>query len=793
MNYELTKSNLKIAWRNLMKYRLQTLISILSLAVGMVCFSLSALWLHYEKSYDTHWPDAENIYVVRPYYAGGSVYTETERETGDQTSYSMGIRLKTEFPEIDDVCRLSKGSYLEMENEEIFGLEVDSSFCDFFGIKVLEGRSKIHLAEDEVAITPSLAQKLFPKGNAVGQILKGTDYAGEHEYKIVAIVEDEQGRSHEIYYMYLKGLNRERMNTDNFLWLNSYIRVTPDKVQPLKEKLSKFSWRDLEGDQTLLVPLTELRSEGSNRIGIVRWEYLRLFVLLSAIVIGCGLFNYLSMLITHVRIRRRELLLRYVHGAHRSQLVMLVLTETCLILLISSLLAGGGILLLKERFSVMSRIQEQELFVRWFFVFGLVIGLLSLLLTALIVWLSSRRQLSQQIGCQSQHLHSSWGRRTNLFLQLSVGLCTLLCAITMQRQLHYLLYSTDMGLNRHNLGIFINVDYMNEEAYKLNPAVKAEVEALPEIKTVFFGYDYPQAGHAMYLNQIDVHTDEINERLQGGYVNEAYASAIGMQLVDGELLNDNDLDKILLTESAVRKLGLKDPIGKTLSCEFFFVEKKMMTVKGIIQDMYSLSPLLPPDAIAFTLQPSFDSERWKEATSCNRPYYVFQYEEGTDWNALRKKLETVFEKHGFKGGINNIEQQYDACFVSEHALMLVLNIVTVISIMLSVFGIFSTLSLALQRRRKEIALRKIHGAKVRDIFRLFLGEYVWLLLGAAVVAFPVGFYLMRLWLSQYIRQVPFAWWLCPAILLGMATLILLTVFWQIWRAAKANAAEVIKE
>lgn len=784
--------NLKIAWRNLLKYRLQSCISIFSLAVGMVCFSLSALWLHYEKSYDRHWPEAENIYVVRPHYAGESVYTETERETNDLTSYSMGLRLKAEFPEIDDICQAYNGAYLEMESDEIYGLEVDSLFCDFFGIKVLEGRSKVHLAEDEVAITPTLAQKLFPEGNAIGQTLRGKDYDGEHEYKIVAIVEDEKGRSHETFYMYLRGLDRERINTDNYLWLKTYIRVAPDKLQPLKEKLNKFSWRDLEDDQTLLVPLTELRSEGSNLIGIVRWEYLRLFVLLSAIVIGCGLFNYLSMLITHVRIRRRELLLRYVHGAHRSQLVMLVLTETGIILFFSALLAGGCILSLKERFSVMSRIQEQDLIVRWFLVFGLAIGILSLLLTALIVWLSSLRKLSQQLGRQSLHPHNSWGHRTNLFVQLSVSLCTLLCAITMQRQLHYLLYSTDMGLNRHNLGFFFNDDYMDENASKLNPAVKAEVEALPEIKVVFFGYDYPRAGHAMYLNQIDVYTDETIERLQGGYVNEAYASAIGMQLVEGELLNDNDYDKILLSESAVRKLGLTDPIGKTLTCEFFYVEKRTMTVKGIIKDMYSLSPLLPPDAIAFTLQPSLDSEWWKKATSYNRPFYVFQYEEGTDWNALCNKLEKIFQKHGFKGGINNMEQLYDACFVSEHALMLVLNIVTAISIMLSAFGIFSTLSLALQRRRKEIALRKVHGAKVMDIFRLFLSEYVWLLLGAAVVAFPIGYYLMHQWLSHYVRQVPFTWWLCPAILMGMAALILLTVFWQIWRAARENPADVMK-
>ena len=106
---------------------------------------------------------------------------------------------------------------------------------------------------------------------------------------------------------------------------------------------------------------------------------------------------------------------------------------------------------------------------------------------------------------------------------------------------------------------------------------------------------------------------------------------------------------------------------------------------------------------------------------------------------------------------------------------------------------FSIVSLACERRRKEVALRKIHGAGTWDIYRLFLREYMGMLIIGGIIAFPVGYYLMHQWQMQYVRQAPIPLWLYPAILVAMALLILVTIFWQIRKVAKVEAEVVLKE
>ena len=102
------------------------------------------------------------------------------------------------------------------------------------------------------------------------------------------------------------------------------------------------------------------------------------------------------------------------------------------------------------------------------------------------------------------------------------------------------------------------------------------------------------------------------------------------------------------------------------------------------------------------------------------------------------------------------------------------------------------ITLSCERRRKEVAIRKVNGARVGDILGLFAREYLLLLAAAAVIAFPVGYVLMKRWLESYVEQTPLSWWLYAVIFLGMALLVALCIGWRVWRAANENPAEVVK-
>ena len=172
------------------------------------------------------------------------------------------------------------------------------------------------------------------------------------------------------------------------------------------------------------------------------------------------------------------------------------------------------------------------------------------------------------------------------------------------------------------------------------------------------------------------------------------------------------------------------------------------------------------------------------------------WKEGTDIETLKKKIEGLGDKlyPGEEVGayIDVAEEKYDEYLQSEHTLSRLLMLVTSVCVFIAIFGIFSMVSLACERRRKEIAIRKVHGAKSRTIAQMFLREYIYMLLAAAIIAFPIGYYLMHQWLMQYAKQAPVYWWIYPAILLAMALLIALTIYWQIRKAAGENPADVMK-
>ena len=129
---------------------------------------------------------------------------------------------------------------------------------------------------------------------------------------------------------------------------------------------------------------------------------------------------------------------------------------------------------------------------------------------------------------------------------------------------------------------------------------------------------------------------------------------------------------------------------------------------------------------------------------------------------------------------------------SETNLMLILGIITLVCILVAIFGVYSIVTLACAQRRKEIALRKIHGATLRDILSIFIKEYGLIVLAASAVAFPIGYIIMKQWVAQYVKHAPIAWWVYVSIFLAIVLLIALSVGSRVWRTVRENPAEVVK-
>jgi ABC-type antimicrobial peptide transport system permease subunit len=227
-------------------------------------------------------------------------------------------------------------------------------------------------------------------------------------------------------------------------------------------------------------------------------------------------------------------------------------------------------------------------------------------------------------------------------------------------------------------------------------------------------------------------------------------------------------------------MGMINPVGKKISD---------YTITGVLKDFYAMPPTLPIEPMMFIAE--------ENHISFYGTILVVKYKEGA-WNELKQQVDSICAPFipfpGFPTSyrLQNVEEEYDKALVSEYMLIRLLGITSLTCVLIAMFGVFSLVSLSCEQRRKEIAIRKVNGAKIRDILALFAREYLLILVAAAVVAFPVGYVLMKRWLQSYVQQTPISWWLYVAIFAAVALLIAVCIGWRVWRAARSNPADAVK-
>ncbi|WP_290233123.1 ABC transporter permease [Bacteroides acidifaciens] len=769
------KHYLKVAFRNLMKYKTQSLVSIIGLAVGFTCFALSALWIRYEMTYDDFHEGADRIYL-----AGSSF-----RLYGDGFNYNsssfLADYLAKNCPEVEKVCCIYYDwDEKKIKNEDtefsVRRIEVDSSFISMFNIKVLDGDNHLQLKKDEIAITENTAERIFEKESPIGKHLIFEE--NNEEKTIVAIVKSWEGHSlfsFDIllpFYDASPNWGRQRCQT--------LFRTYPNcDMKALQQRLSEHEVQQ-EGHKypisTPIALLSTLRSTHPREDVNVKLDHIRLFACISGLVIICGICNYLTMLVTRIRMRRRELALRKVNGSSNRGLLTLLLTELVLLLLLSS---GVGLVLIElilPTFKRLSQIDEStsffyiEVFVYILSLVAVTVGFASLLIQYI-----SRRTLLNNISKKSNTHLSGWFYKISIFFQLFISLGFVFCTLVMMMQLHFLLNTRELGIERHNVGAVV---YCSE-----NIPFKEVVNQIPEIAECLNGFHtpIPKMYYSTYrLKEWDGKNTDSEQyiELEDETINQEYADFFGVEVLDGNMLDEKDgKDMVVINEAAVKALGWTQPIGKKIG-----KLGKQYIVKGVIKNISYNAPIHPVAPAMFHLPDSRD-----------RGGIIFKVKEGT-WDIVSEKIKAEVNKVNPNAELmlSNMEEVYDAYMKSERTLCKLLSVVSAICIIIAVFGIFSLVTLSCQQRRKEIAIRKVNGASARLILNLFFKEYLLLLVMASCIAFPLGYVIMKRWLENYVKQTPVNLWIYIGIFAGMLLVIFSSIVWRVWKAAIQNPAEVIK-
>lgn len=783
------KHCLKIAIRNLVKYKVQSAVSILGLAVGFVCFSLSLYWIHYEMTYDHFRQDADRIYMVRT----NDEYTEGKIST--RVPYSLAAYLAQHFPDIAVAAPfhlISERISVNDKYQDAVFSSADSAWMNLMDIRIIKGNRNFMLPKDnaEIAITEEAAKKWFRTEDPIGKEVKML----RRTKKICAIVQAEN--RHTNFPFDFIG-NPELGKTWWYITWSILIKVKPDTdIEELESKINANLPAELKQvtltrktgiERIILTPLSKLhyaKDFRDDKEAGITFQYIIYFSIAGILIITCALINYLTLFINRMRVRQREMALRMIHGANIRSLVSLLTVEFLLLLACA---VTTGFLLIEICFPSFIELTgidtaKSSLYGEAF----LFIGLISLIiLTAIIglLYILYHRSLHLSLRYNTGRSTGTQLRRGSIVLQLFVCLSFIGCTVLINQQLDYLRHR-DLGLKIKNRGSF---SVMGDMDY--TPLIR-KIKELPMITEVMQPDYYPIVSQLTAIGQfdnwegLDIPIDTpVPVKLFLG--KEDFFRFYDITLLAGEWLDDlSTYEDIIINESLARRMGWspQEAIGKHIIQSYI-----TYTIVGVVKDCHYGAPTLPIPHTGFLVGEQMGLMQRSAGI-------LFKYKEGT-WNECRKALEHLYQTECSPENIlrlNSEEEVYNNYLRSEEMLTRLLSFASLVCILTAMFGIYSLVTLTCEQRRKEIAIRKVNGATVWSILFLFFREYLIMLYIAALFAFPITYVIIKQWILNYVRQVSISPLPFILILIGLALTVIAGISWRVWKAANENPAEVIK-
>jgi len=758
------------------KYRSQTLISMIGLAVGFTCFALATLWVRYEMSYDSFHKNARQMYVI--FIPNFSSPTGISRNS----PAPLAAYLNETFPEIAQSAPVNPSNRrynVTVEGTEfpVWVIMADTSFLQMFDVKILEGSPDFLVpGSTKIAITRSKARQLFGNENPIGKTVND----GVNE--VCAIVSEMDKRSNFAFDMimpFYSFYEEPSLNWNTTYGVNAVIELRPGtNIEAFEKKLYEHNTGKGRSNisKMTMKPITKVRYNDPEIIREVQFHHVLIFSVSGLFVILCALLNYFTLFVSRFRIRQKELALRIVCGASDGSLLAMLSVEFLLTLFISVLLGCLSTQSFYKPFISLSEISMSlpVIYRETLLYIGSII-IVSLILFQLILFIFRRRSLNMSIRRTNRNPF----RKASVIVQIIISIGFTFCTGIILKQMYFLHHTDELGFSFQNRGTVIirgeGLGGVIEDKLKQIPEITETVDATGMTNLL------PQhmCGRESVSSWDDKPVDAEGFWIEYLFVSPAYIAYYDFRLLAGEMLAEGDPKSLmLLNESAVKAFGWHDAVGRSYY---------QYTVKGVIRDVYNLAPTVRPLPIYYTI--------YSGQTNETSNTILFKYREGS-WKTCKEKIEQMIKKE-FPDEkipvIYNAEEVYNGFLTSENMLIKLLSIVTAICVLICVFGFVSLVSLTCEERRKAIAIRKINGATVGNILSMFAKEYALLLTIGATLAFSLAYPVMQRWLERYVKQTDIPAWVYLLILLVMAIVIVLCIGWQVYKTSVGNPAEVVKK
>ena len=794
-SYDMLKNYFKIAFRTLAKNKGYSFINIVGLAMGMAVAMLIGLWIYDEISYDKYHKNYDRIAQIMQHQTRNG-------EIGTQTSapYPLASELRSKYGSDFKHVILSTwtNEHILTYGDKKFtktGNNMESSAPEMLTLKMLKGTWAGLKDPYSIMLSESVAKTLFGDADAMDKVIKMDN---QYNVKVTGVYEDLPYNSTfrqmtflapwSLYEISQPGLKtmEDPWRPNNF---QIFVQLTDhadlDKVSAKIKDVKKKNIRQEQlkfNPDVFLNPMSKwyLYSTFKNghRIG-GRIENVWLFGMIGAFVLLLACINFMNLSTARSEKRSREVGIRKAVGSLRRQLVTQFFSESLLVAGFAFVVAVFLVMLIMPYFN---DVADKKLAMLWTNPVFWLLGICFSILTAIIagsypaIYLSSFQPIKVLKGAYKAGRFAAVPRKALVVVQFTVSIVLIIGTIVVFRQIQFA-KNRPVGYNRDGL---LTISLSTPDIHNHFEAVRNELlesKAIAEMAES----SSPPTNSWSSTSGLDWKGKDpsLSVDFQYNEVSHQYGKTIGWQFMGGRDFSKDfatDSSAIILNETAAKFMGLKDPVGETVT--WFTIPYKVI---GVVKDMIIDSPYEPNRPLIYNLA--------KDPGIIN-----IKINPGISTSAALAKIEAVFKKYnpGSPFQYHFTDEDYARKFYDEVRIAKLTTFFSILAVMISCLGLFGVASFIAEQRTKEIGVRKVLGATIVNVWGMLSGDFVFLVLLAFIIATPVSYYFLNNWLQKYEYKTDVSWWIFAVTGLGTLLITLLTVSFQAIKAAMMNPIKSLR-
>lgn len=745
---------------------MSSIIKLLSLSIGMVCFSLIAVYVYYELSFDHFNKQANEIARVTMEYSVNGT-----RNQWAVTGTMAGPQLQRTFPSVKSYVRMIRNSKVVKNKNVIYNeknfLFVDSGFLRIFTFPIIEGTVTNALdGPGKIVLTRSMAKKYFGNDDPLG---KNLIIDGNQNYTITGIVDDVPDNSQIKFDFLASFINLDDSKTEGWFPANYFTFLLLEKgtdVGDLSNKIDSYvkevslKEKDLSGIDyfTLhLEPLARvhLHSSLDGLVPNTPFVYIYVLIIIAILILMIAIINYSNITIAQVSGKRTEIGIRKLLGASESQLFIQFVGESGILTVIAAILSIIGAIVLLPYFSILtgrvfpSSLLFQPVIIGTIFILCVLVSLISGAYPAMII---SGHTLNNILKPGSL-LAVSGGkfRKSLIIFQFVISTVLIITTIIIQQQRSFIQH-INLGYDKEKV-IFLPIGANDWPGYY---NLKTELKQDPFVKEVSAGNTTPV--NITWTNVISVATETGKKQFNTKAipVDLDFLQALGIKIIAGSDFTESDLQQVkalksadgfkyslILNETAVKEIGWtpEESIGRQVDMGF------KGTVKAVIKDFHLASLHEPVMPLVIFLLDEYQKVILIKISGNDVSSALSSIKK--IWNG--RIMDRPFEYHF-------LDEEYDKLYKNEQNTARIFSTFSTIAILLACLGLFGIVAIMTVQRTKEIGIRKIMGATVMNIIMHLFADYLKPVLIAFIISVPLAFYFANKWLLGFAYHIAIPVW-----------------------------------